>query len=57
MPEMPYPARPEKEISGFAQTEVRVCEMLVFVFSFCLDLFLCFCPHTVTFVNVMRTMT
>lgn len=46
MPEMPYPACQEKEISGFAETEVYVCVVLVFVFSFCLDLLLCFCPRS-----------
>jgi hypothetical protein len=53
--ELPYPARQEKGMSGFAET--AGCGVLVSVFPFCLGLFLCFCPHTATLVNVTIRMT
>lgn len=42
MPEMPYPARQEKEISGFAETRICVCVCAVgFCFSFFVLVFSC----------------
>lgn len=57
MPEMSYPARQEKEISGFAEAEsVCVFVWYWFLLLFCLDLFL-FLPSHCNFIKMRITMT